>query len=212
MVLIAAGLGAASCLAGAGLSALQPDLPAGAIIVTTAAVAFALSLIAGPAHGLLVRGWAAWRLNQSVARQHLLRAFYESWEDRGSPGGDQAPQEATWAELLADRSWTAGALRRHLAWALRQGLVEAAGEERYRLTASGRAEAHRLVRNHRLWELYLITFAEVATSRVDRDADRIEHVLEPALVSQLEARLREQYPHLAMPLSPHPHLHPEAVR
>ena len=47
----------------------------------------------------------------------------------------------------------------------------------FQLTAQGMTEAARLVRQHRLWELYLITHAEIAPSHVDRDADAIEHVL-----------------------------------
>ncbi|MHC5005006.1 MAG: iron dependent repressor, metal binding and dimerization domain protein [Planctomycetota bacterium] len=57
-----------------------------------------------------------------------------------------------------------------------------------------------MARNHRLWELYLITHADVAPSHVDRDADQIEHVLDPALVARLEAQLG-----LATHVPPSPH-------
>ena len=39
----------------------------------------------------------------------------------------------------------------------------------------GVQRAARLVHDHRLWELYLITHADVAPSKVDRDADRTHH-------------------------------------
>jgi manganese/zinc/iron transport system permease protein len=64
-------------------------------------------------------------------------------------------------------------------------------------------EAHRLVRNHRLWELFLITHADIAPSHVDRDADQIEHVLGPGMVEELESLLAKDSPHLVMPSSPH---------
>ena len=52
-------------------------------------------------------------------------------------------------------------------------------------------------------ELYLIRHAEVATSRVDRGADRIEHVLEPDLVAELEAELDGHAESAAVAASPH---------
>ena len=61
-------------------------------------------------------------------------------------------------------------------------------------------------RNHRLWELYLIEYADVATSRVDRDADAVEHVLGERMVATLEAKLLQlqSADGLAVPPSPHP--------
>jgi manganese/zinc/iron transport system permease protein len=61
--------------------------------------------------------------------------------------------------------------------------------------------AVRVVRNHRLWELYLIHFAEIAPSHVDRDADDIEHVLDSEMLAMLEARIGGQFPDT--PPSPH---------
>ena len=55
-----------------------------------------------------------------------------------------------------------------------------------KLTEAGRERAHRVVRNHRLWEAYLIHHADIAPSHVDRDADAIEHVLDEDLIAQLE--------------------------
>jgi Mn-dependent DtxR family transcriptional regulator len=40
-----------------------------------------------------------------------------------------------------------------------------------------------------LWELYLVTFADVAPSHVDWSADLVEHVLPRQLVDELEAAL-----------------------
>lgn len=61
---------------------------------------------------------------------------------------------------------------------------------RYRLTAAGIEEAERVVRNHRLWEVFLLRYADIAPSHVDRAADQIEHVLGSELVDELERELR----------------------
>ena len=67
------------------------------------------------------------------------------------------------------------------------------------MTDIGSAEASRVVRNHRLWEMYLITYADIAPSHVDRDADMIEHVLGRNLVAKLESLLDAT----KLPQSPH---------
>jgi manganese/zinc/iron transport system permease protein len=71
------------------------------------------------------------------------------------------------------------------------------------LTPKGWDEAARLTHQHRLWELYLITHADVAPGRVDRDADAIEHVLEPRVVAQLESLLKQRRRDSGIPASPH---------
>ncbi len=190
---------------GASLSALVPRLPAGAIIVVVVSAVFVLSMLLGPARGVLARVLGHHRLSRSVDRQHLLRAIYERLEkgmeapDRGSvaPGVSVA-----FDQLLAARSWSAARLRRTLRRAERGGLVER-GDRGFRLTAAGQVEAARMVRTHRLWELYLIRHADIAPSHVDRDADQIEHVLGSDLVAELEAVLDAAPPAAAVPSSPH---------
>lgn len=199
MAVAAAIIGAVSGWLGASASAMVSDLPAGAIIVVTAAGVFVFSMIFGSARGVLIRAIGHVRLVVTVGRQHLLRAFYESIEgtDGRSVGFDR---------LLAKRSWSAPRLKLWLRFADRAGLVAPAAfdhQRAYRLTDDGLAEAERVVRNHRLWELYLITHADIAPSHVDRDADRIEHVLGPQMVAKLESLLLEQTGAAELPTSPH---------
>lgn len=194
-VLIAGGIGAVSGWVGASISALAARLPAGAIIVLTAAVAFVVSLIFGVRSGVLIRGARHWRLRRATLRQHLLRAMYES-EEFGAAGiGEE--------DLLRIRSWSRWALRGALRRARSAGEVECDDEGRWRLTASGRIAAARVVRNHRLWELYLVTHADIAPSHVDREADELEHVIGAEMVEELESLLAQEERGLAVPASLH---------
>ena len=81
-------------------------------------------------------------------------------------------------------------------------LTLAADGLKVQLTNLGLIEARRLVRNHRLWELYLLNHADVAPGRVDRDADMIEHVLDPRLVDELEVLLAMESHRRFVPLDP----------
>lgn len=213
LVWLSAVIGAVSGLTGAATSALIPRMPAGAVIVVCAGALFIVNLFVGPCGGLFARTLQHVRLSRKVARQHLLRALYELSEigaERAKPhhaGTDAAlagRAEVAYEALLAARSWSAVALRALLAGAVRGGLVESrAAGRRFALTPAGWTAARRTARNHRLWEMYLITHADIAPSHVDRDADEVEHVLAPELITQLEALLVAEHPDLAAPASPH---------
>lgn len=194
MFVLSGVLGGAGGMIGAGVSALFSRLPSGAMIVLVCALLFIVSMVFGGSRGLLVRVLRRIRLNKTVDRQHLLRAMYELFESAPEP----AP--ASLAALLNKRSWSPSRLKRAIHRGASDSLLVVDGEN-YQLTEIGLAEAMRLTRQHRLWELYLITHAEIAPSRVDREADAIEHVLEPEIVRELEVLLDEQYP--GMPSSPH---------
>lgn len=200
MVLASAVIGAASGLLGAALSALIAHLPAGAIIVVVASVIFLISMIFGPTRGVLTRVREHHRLSRKVSRQHLLRAIYETAEgDDADPLTVGVPV----VELLLMRSWSAAGLRRALRSAERAGLVYEGSDGNYRLTEDGMVEGTSAVRNHRLWEAYLVTHADIAPSHVDRDADQIEHVLGRQMIKKLESVVAAEHPDLLVPPSPH---------
>lgn len=201
MALIAAGFGTASGWLGASVSALTPKLPAGAMIVLASAAVFAVSLVLGVERGMLVRLLRQTRSARRMADQHLLRALYELAE---AQGGKSKPLNASvsMSALLQRRSWSAGALRRAIKRAQRLGFVAPSGSSSIVLTETGMREAREAVRQHRLWELFLITHADLAPSHVDRSADAIEHVLGRELVAQLEAALNHPRAEV-VPASPH---------
>ena len=341
MTVLAALIGATGGFIGAGLSALVPRLPAGAVIVVTTAAGFVISVLFGTRRGLLRLLLERRRSDRRIRREHLLRAVFEQVEAQlGAPPGrtELAASAVDRAQLAQRRGWTRAELAAALRVAQREGWLQrpvrertappvrpaasgkaraarqrpaaaeagaarqrprvtgearsagqrpaaaeaeaarqrprVAGEVRaarqrprvtgemraarqrpaaaetgaagqwprvtggarsarqrppatggaawtpprpetsgqagpVRLTPAGAAQALQIVRNHRLWELYLIEHAEVATSRVDRGADRIEHVLEPELVAELEAQLDRQTDSTVVAASPHA-LAPEA--
>jgi len=184
MTIFSALIGLLSAAVGVGASAVFPRLPAGAIIVLCAAGFFAVSFVFGSRRGVLVKSQDERRSASRLRREHLLRAIFECAEE------DAPDQPVDMSRLLAKRPWKSKALRAEIERAADDGLVARAPDGgNVRLTSRGLAEARRLVRNHRLWELYLLNHAEVAPGRVDRDADLVEHVLDPKIVDELEALL-----------------------
>ncbi len=208
LVWLSAIIGGISGLIGALASALVPNLPAGAVIVLVAATFFVFSMLFGSRRGVVIRFIEHWKLSRKVGRQHLLRALYEWVEESSGTGPDELAAERasmgiSFESLLPERAWHPRQLRRWLRDAMGQGNVYDGSDGLFHLTREGWSEARRVVRNHRLWEIYLIEYADIAPSHVDRDADMIEHVLGRAMVDELETLLRTRYPQLAMPPSPH---------
>ena len=209
MVIIAAVIGAASGLFGAILSALFEKLPAGAIIVLVSSFIFSVSLFFGYSRGLCIRYFMSWKLEKKVSRQHLLRSICEGIENFDKNLLDTQLKKCsqrpgiTLDYLLSDRSWSKRKLLKLLAEAISDDLVYRGADDKYHFTEDGFVEAKRIVRNHRLWETYLIFYAELAPGKVDRDADQIEHVLGHSMVDRLERLLSEQPDSVLLP-SPHP--------
>jgi Mn-dependent DtxR family transcriptional regulator len=131
-----------------------------------------------------------------------LRALWESGEILESESNHQG--DIKWSWLLKQRVWSERTLYRLLSSAKRKGLVSFdVAAKIVQLTDHGRNEAARVVRNHRLWELYLIHYADIAPSHVDRDADDVEHVIGSELVRELEVAIRESGDEMLPPESPH---------
>lgn len=179
--------GMLSGLLGSALSAVLPSpnssmsrgFPTGPLIVLVAGTLFVASLLFAPRRGLVARWRTARLLQQNIDDEHLLRDLYELQE---------ADTPASLSTLAARRTWRTGALHS----ALRRALANADVSERnstITLTASGLTRAVRVIRSHRLWELYLHEHAGVAPDHVDRDADLIEHFITPDLLAKFEAQL-----------------------
>jgi len=201
MMWVAMGIGLISGMGGVFLSAAFPRLPAGAVIVLMASLFFLISLVFGTYRGLLL-GWLNHhRLSQRIRLQHLLRAIYE-WLEKHGQCGDILDDEFGIHDIRPFRAWDSGILKLSFRKALKDGLIETS-KNKFRLTGNGAREALKTVRHHRLWELFLIRYADTAPGRVDRDADAIEHVLEPEIIEDLEKALELESHAKRIPTSPH---------
>lgn len=185
MLLIASAIGCVTGVVGCFLSFLGNSLPTGPIMVLVASVVFALAFLFAPRHGLLVRWAKARGRHRRVGRENTLKALYHVLESRGFERDGVTLKELAQRrrETLDDADRQAKALVRH-------GLAVLEDDgQLLRLTTEGRKRASELVRNHRLWELYLTHAVRFAADHVHDDAEKIEHVLGEEVVWELERRL-----------------------
>jgi len=86
------------------------------------------------------------------------------------------------AEIMESSDQTVNEMVRRLATKM---LVEFLPYKGVKLTAKGMKEAVRLVRNHRLWEKYLVEKLNYPWSKVHEEAERLEHAASDDLMDYI---------------------------
>jgi len=194
MLVLAAVFGMLSGAIGAFVSYLSNNLPTGPFIVLGATSIFLLALLFGPRHGLLPKILRRRKQRKRIALENTLKAVFHLNEN------SQFTKRAFEAGKLA----TERNASLHETEAEIQNLVKAgmalrldtangtkmSGKAQFELTKPGWYRACEIVRNHRLWELYLTNAAQYQTDHVHDDAEDTEHHLGEDIVLRIEARLK----------------------
>ena len=204
MLVIAAVIGAASGVAGTLVSLIAPRMPTGPWTVMAATLAFFVSLLAAPRRGMIARELRRVRMRRRTTDENVLKTLYHLGERSGDFAAPRTDAALTARRPMPARE-LAGTLRRlaQAGWVTRDGGAS-------RLTPAGRDRARRVVRLHRLWEVYLTERLHLAADHVHEDAENIEHILTPELERELEALLAR--PALDPHLQPIPYDPPGPVR
>ena len=185
MLLLAAVFGMVAGALGAFLSFLGNNLPTGPFMVLAATTVFAGAFLFGPRHGVLARWWRQRSRAARIQRENTLKAIYHVLEARDFKG-----EGVSLRELAERRRETVEDIEAQATALVRHELATLSGEaDALHLTPAGWQTACAIVRNHRLWELYLTHTAQIAADHVHEDAEKIEHVLGEEVVRELERRL-----------------------
>lgn len=191
MLVLAIFIGALSGIGGAYISYIAPAMPTGPWVVVVLSLIAATCVFFAPRKGLVSRWWQHRRNRRQMLEENILKIFYQLGESNG--------------DFFVPRRAIALQQRRPLTQAyLQQGLRQLIAKEDIRLssegwvlTEKGKQNAQRLVRVHRLWEVYLSRYHHLAPDHVHDNADAVEHIISPELEVQLETMLN--YP----PADPH---------
>ncbi len=182
MIGLAALFGGLSGLAGAAISYAAPAMPTGPwVVVVVSGVAIASFLLA-PRRGVIARWYQQRQHRRLMAEENILKGFFHLAENAGS--GVVSPSEAT---LQAYRHFAPQQLRTGLRALQRRGFVVLRGAQ-WTLTPAGTDRARRIVKLHRLLEMYLARFLRLPPDHVHEAAETLEHLISP----ELEARLEEE--------------------
>lgn len=187
MLMLASVFGMLSGSLGAFFSYLGNNLSTGPLMVIASSSIFAAAFFFSPRHGIVSK----WRRRRSRSRrirdENTLKAIYQV---REQPGYNE---EGVSLEALADRlNEPVPEARRRAAELAKQRLGDLRpvnGSHAVYLNPEGWLKACAIVRNHRLWELYLTNQAAYEPDHVHEDAEKIEHMLGEETVRKLERLL-----------------------
>jgi manganese/zinc/iron transport system permease protein len=190
MVLLSALFGAGAGVLGVFASlAVSSDMPTGATMVLAAALLFALAYLFSPRHGLIPRLARLARRRRDTQAENLLKTLYQIMENRGPRGVVDTDRRFGVSDVANARQESAAHVRKLARIARGRGWLTPNADPLV-LTDEGLEEARRVVRNHRLWELFLTQEAHLAADHVHADAEYIEHVLPKDVLAKLEQMLQ----------------------
>ena len=175
VLLLAGGLGLASAVFGL-VAAIQLETTPGPAMAVTATAFYLAAVLLAPRKGLLFRTILQRRLRNRIRREDALKQIFRL----------QQQGEVSEPALLQNLGYGRRILQQQLQFMRQQGWLE---RERLALTSTGRDEAYRLVRAHRLWETYLVNQIGLSAEQIHDDAERYEHLLSDEILDEVEAEL-----------------------
>ncbi|MCB1123191.1 MAG: metal ABC transporter permease, partial [Verrucomicrobiae bacterium] len=208
MLIYSSLFGMCAGVGGAFFSYLGNSLPTGPFMIVGASLLFIVALFFGNRYGIIPRWVRNLSRNRRIRIENTLKAIYQIREKSHfredgislQQLGEQrnlplAEAELEVKQLIQEKFATMPVLEDN----------QFQQNQKVYLTPSGWENACRIVRNHRLWELYLTKSAHFQPDHVHDDAEEIEHVLGEEIVRELERRLN--FP----TLDPHGKLIPSVV-
>lgn len=180
MLIIAAIVGAISGLFGAFISYTAPSMPTGPWIVMVLSIIAITSLIIAPRRGVLSRVRKQRKNRRKILEDNIIKLLYKLGEKENDFFKNRSiPALRSYREIPDAR------LIKGLKYLRRKNQVVRINNN-WALTDEGKSAGMRIVKIHRLWELYLTTYLRIAPDHVHEDAETIEHIITPELEHKLE--------------------------
>ena len=191
MTILAAFLGAIAGLIGAYVSYAAPAMPTGPWIVLIISVIALISFFFAPKKGVVSRLYEQRKMQHSMMDENLLKSLYHLGET-----DNDLFKGRSLNEILSKRYFPKKKLKETLTRLKRQGFLNSDNAS-WSFTEIGKQKGQRVVKLHRLWELYLSKYMHIASDHVHDDAETIEHIISPEVEAELERLLEypEQDPH-----------------
>ncbi len=186
MTLLAAFMGAFSGLAGAFVSFTAPTMPTGPWIVMIISLIALVSFFLAPDRGIVARYLQQRKLRRQIMSENLLKELFHLGEKDSNMF-----KLRSLADIQEERFFPEKDLKKALLRLKRRGFVQEKNNQ-WHFTDIGLKKGRRVVKLHRLWELYLSKYLSIAPDHVHEDAETIEHIITPELEARLEQLL--EYP------------------
>lgn len=151
-------------------------VPTGPMIVLTSGLLALYALFFAPKRGYLVRRLRIAKFRAVCIQENLLKTLW-----RLTDGGKE---RICYAEISKIQGYSQVYLRSLLFRLIWQKKLQKTGKC-YTLTQKGVQSGARIVRLHRLWEVYLVSSLGLNENLVHKNAEEMEHILSPDLEKRL---------------------------
>ena len=179
MIILAGLSGAFSGLLGSYISYTAPNMPTGPWIVMSLSFLAIFSLFFAPRRGIVARIIKQHKNRDKINSENLLKSFYHLEENSRTTALFFNKEQ-----LLQQRKFQKGSLQSGIQKLLRNYYLIRKGDT-YGLSEKGRIEAKRVVRLHRLWEMYLTERMRFKSDHIHPNAETIEHIITPEIEALL---------------------------
>tara|TARA_B100000795_G_scaffold22916_1_gene15356 strand:- start:24633 stop:25952 length:1320 start_codon:yes stop_codon:yes gene_type:complete len=193
MVIIAAIIGGVSGIFGAFISYTAPSMPTGPWIVAVLSFIAIGSMLVAPKNGAISKSRKQKKNQRKILEDNIIKLLYKLGEKE-----NEFFKNRSIRTLKNYREYPEKKLLKGLNILKKKNQVVLVNDL-WVLTEEGKKAGMRVVRIHRLWELYLTTYLRIAPDHVHEDAETIEHIITPEMESKLEHLLDypEKDPHSA---------------
>ena len=157
------------------------SFPTGPVVVLCIAIISLFSIMMAPHRGLLFRFIRIAHFRLDRVSENILKTIWHLSSKEGPP----------FCEIEKRQGFSKWYLIFHIKRLCRKGLLKQAHGGCYRLTLQGEKMGARIVRLHRLWELYLVNYLGMGAQKVHANAEEMEHILTPAMEQELTQLLKD---------------------
>lgn len=185
LLILAAVFSVLSGILGTYISFVVPQMPTGPWVVVFLSFFALLSFLISPKSGIVFRFFARRKYLKKTHRDHLLKSLYKAKEE--------GRESLTIDNIYQLYPFQIKETQRSINSLIKDNFISK-NQQNISLTIKGTSQAMRVVRLHRLWELYLNESMNIAPDHVHDSAEQLEHLITPELEALLEKRLN--YPTL----------------
>jgi manganese/zinc/iron transport system permease protein len=155
-------------------------VPTGPMIILVSGSCALYALFFAPKRGLIFRYIRAAKFRALCFQENLLKSMWRLGQD--------GEKEITFKGIIERHGFSSLGARLFLFRLICRDMIEKKGGK-YCLTSLGNKRGARIVRLHRLWEVYLVNSLGLKSERVHKSAEEMEHILTPDLEQKLTEML-----------------------
>lgn len=167
-----------SSILGVYISFTSPKMPTGPWIIVVLSLIALSSAFCSP-KGIIAQKIKTKKNTKKILIDNLLKAIFKLSLKHSSKSG------YTEEQIKLFHHFHSPELKKGLHYLQKENWIVHAGDH-WALTNDGKKEAKRIIRIHRLWELYMQKFMHIQTDHVHDSAESIEHIITPKLEKKLQ--------------------------